>query len=709
MTSNDAQSQDRSQKPVIKRPVGRIVPAIPRQLTRPRRQQFPVKETVIEEVEKKAVSPKPETGRDADNGVGVNGHAAENIKFATDKLAAPVGQVETTTSQTKPEQASEEATAHETKQEKSEEQSNQVKEVKEMREVKDVKDAKEVKQLPPPFYPSRETHMSLSTSSLASLPPASSPIVLPTTSFSMAHHHPPHLAHLSAESIVFGGQRDSSSASPVPPAPGSGVFVQQSAPPFVNGANVLPHQVPHSSADVYSYDSHYQTHPHFPPHPANQDWMPPPNYQPSLSFARPPINGMARMSRTPSQTSSGIDASATRNTASGIMTPDPFQQSHIADGAAARSIPSFPLQSHAPTPSIQQPPANSAMNNMQDLRRFLLDRFGTYDFADHVLDLATGQTIPVHSILLARSPAMQTMMRDARKDDSSHHVRLNIPAHYYFRNADAFIEAVRYLYGGEPLDAARFLQGLPPPQPTSLEIQTELSARITYALSYVASGLTLDIEDIHFKGVQIAERLLCWETLEPVFDFILATHHRHGVAVRYLLHSAIEFISMNFPFDFTCDTTAPQLASMPRLPAQQQTEQELASFPDSRRPSHHRFKSIRFGDAPASPDTSLAASVLSSLLLSLPFDILQEVFNSYTLRDRLGRIVIAQYMHAIVAEREKRRQNTLGIYLQSGRLAKNNAALQNLYWEEAVSPSDHTDVPILIHRRVESPGGPANF
>lgn len=413
------------------------------------------------------------------------------------------------------------------------------------------------------------------------------------------------------------------------------------------------------------------------------------------------MNGFNPMSRSPSQTSSGaIEASASYHSNSGIMTPmhghdgyNPLPPSRGHHSVSAQ--PGFLAQSSQPSPP------NMETNNLQDMRRYLLDRFGTYDFADYVLEIATNKLLPAHSLLLARSPGLKAMMRLARKDDNlAPHWRLLVPADAYFRDASAFVDAIRTLYGGEQLDPGRFLQDLQFPHPGSKELQAELATRMTYVLSYVTAGITLDIHDIHALGMHIAMRLLRWETLNSVIDFILNSdstarsslhddfHFKQSVAVQHMTQSVIDFIVRNFPLDFALDTTAQQLASIRRLPEQQDTQADASPFPHVRRPSHHRLASIRFGDAPANQEASTVHSALSSVLFSLPSDILQEIFKNSILIERLGGVAVAHHMYALVAEREARRSSALQAHEQFRTSAITNTMLQNLYLEELVESSD---------------------
>lgn len=480
-------------------------------------------------------------------------------------------------------------------------------------------------------------------------------------------------------------------------------------PPFTNDGSMMP---PPGHGD----------YPAFPPQQQPfVDWAPPAQYQ-SMPFPRPPhMKGFNPMSRSPSQTSSGaIEASASYHSHSGIMTP-----MHGVDGynplPPSRGNHSVSAQPGPPAQSSQPSPPNMETNNLQDMRRYLLDRFGTYDFADYVLEIANDKLLPAHSILLARSPGLKAMMRLARKDENFPYWRLPVPTDAYFRDANAFVDALRTLYGGEQLDPSRFLQDLQSPQIGSKGLQDELATRMTYVLSYVTAGITLDVHDIHALGMHIAMRLLRWETLNSVIEFIFNSgstarsnihddfQFKQSVAIQHMTRSVLDFIGRSFPLDFVLDTSAQQLASVRRLPEQQDAQVDASSFPHARRQSHHRLTSIRFGDAPANQENSTVHSALSSVLISLSSDFLQEVFRSLILIERIGCVAAAHHLYAVVAEREARRLSTLQAYEQSRTSAVTNVMLQNLYLAESVESSEQElSGARLVYRPIQSAAANGN-
>lgn len=336
---------------------------------------------------------------------------------------------------------------------------------------------------------------------------------------------------------------------------------------------------------------------------------------------------------------------------------------------------------------------------MRSMRRHLLATFGSYEFADYVLDLSAGKQFPAHAVVLARSPGLLAMMRASSK----HERVLYINSEHYFKESDAFVNALRYLYLGDLLDARRLLA---PPQSVNSDSAVELSARMNYVLSYVASGLTLDIRDIHGIGVQVAQDLLCWQTLEPALDFVLNSrfNYRDNAAGQHILRLFIEYTVTNFPLDFALDSSAPQLLSVPRLPQASPATPTQAILPKHRRQStNHQLEKIRFGDAPATQETSFANAILSSVLMSLSFDVLEDIFMVPRLAERISSIMIAQHLYNIVGEREARRRAAFKIHCEQGKAAEElkSGVAQNLFWEEAVEPSpQHIGGIRLVRRRI---------
>lgn len=578
--------------------------------------------------------------------------------------------------------------------------------------------------MPPPFYPARDIQQPLSAvSSSANSHPHSRP---------MSARPKHHFSQPSADSIVFGSFADSANASPIPPGSAGSSFGPPPGIPFDNGppAGPAPYPMPshshHPSASAYSfypqhapYDARYDNF--YPPQPYPQRVSPvPPNQYSGPANVLPTyprhshLNGHQHMSRSPSQTSSGaIDPQGSRSGDSGHVTPD----APALKQDAARYTPQTTSSQH----SLHSP--DDDFKNMHDLRAYLLNQFGSFWFADYILQLATTDgsepsTMPAHGFLLARSPGLNLLLPSATRDDTSKHSRLHIPRTFYFKEPNAFIEALRYLYGGEYLDPNRFLRTLPHPSVSSRDVQIDSNSRMNYVLSYVAANHSMRLAAPAFHGLAIAGQLLRWETIETSLFFVLdggfstsGRHFTYGEAATHVLQQTITYLVFNFPAGFVFDNTTLQLKTVPRLPGQL-SDSNAPSLPQKLDKRGSRLGSIQFGETPVNGSTnvSFAAAILSSAMLSVPFEILKSVLEHPALRDRLGGQAVAHHMHAVVSEREKRRIEALKSHSGSPTNTTNNPesgkeTFQNIFWEELVEPSSeqHSCGYGLVHRRIQDP------
>ncbi|GAB7356459.1 hypothetical protein MBLNU459_g7225t1 [Dothideomycetes sp. NU459] len=577
--------------------------------------------------------------------------------------------------------------------------------------------------MPPPFYPARDVQQQ------------SRPAIAAPTTFHPQSHPVPavrpshHISQPSTDSIVFGSFAESANASPIPPGTAGSAFAAPPGTTIENGsaAHPMSGQVVPQSASNHFYPSQYPPpdtrydHPH--PQQLYQHFVPPvvpshlsgpPNT--ASAFPRPAhLNGHPHLSRSPSQTSSGVaEPLVGRNGDSGIGTPD----APIPRQDAARYTPQTSSSQH----SIY--PADDDLKNIHDLRAYLLSQFGSLWFADYILQLsrtndAEPVSIPAHGFLLARSPGLNLLLPSAIRDDNSRQSRLHIPRTFYFREPNAFVEALRFLYGGESLDPNRFLRNLPPPNMNSLDTQIDLGSRMNYILSYVAANHSMRLAAPAFHGAAIAGQLLRWETIETCLFFVLdggfsasGMEFAYGEAAIHVLQQTIAYVSLNFPTDFALETAVQELVSIPRLPERTQTFAPSV-LPQTRAKRGSRLGSIQFGDTHIIDSTQVpfVTAVLSSVLLSVPFQILQSILEHPALRDRLGDHSVVNHMRSVVAEREKRRLAALRAHQHSGSNTINDATsgdetVQNMFWEEAVEPSPdpHGCGYALVRRHMQHSG-----
>ncbi|KAI9823060.1 MAG: hypothetical protein M1832_002714 [Thelocarpon impressellum] len=336
-----------------------------------------------------------------------------------------------------------------------------------------------------------------------------------------------------------------------------------------------------------------------------------------------------------------------------------------------------------------------------DVTGHLLSQFGVPDLADcdlqirHVHARFEPVTFPLHGLLLAQSPYLRSRLEAS----SGRFPRgVAIATSDRFLTVQAFTEAVRTLYGatlGEDVEGD--------------------GDGMAFALGYAAAGHLLLLEGLVRRGVDLAARLLSWETVEQALAFAMdggldvewaeragqgkasepssaastvstvsSPTELHGLGVASptygyfasaLLHPALDFVIQNFPADFSLDPTAPPMALHPRLPQ------------DSVAANVARLSAIRFGDHPAE-DSDASTTTLSTVLLSLPFPLLKHVLEHARLgggsRGRATRSARQKAARDVVDERERRRTLALRSAVLSARRHAEEAAWEAVGWKEGV-------------------------
>lgn len=439
---------------------------------------------------------------------------------------------------------------------------------------------------------------------------------------------PKHQYNKHSESLVFGGLRDSSSASPA--ALSSSAFVLP-APTSAMAPGVIPYD---------SYPSAQQYAPTIPPAPMAA--MGPPPLTNGHAFAH--ANGVAAhfgsIASSPSRTPSvPLGDSA-------VATPDGY----------------VPHKYHAPQPSYPPPPPLS--NNVQHLADYVLSYWNQHDFADYLLELYSGNQsnnplmLPVHGIIIARYPGFLKLINSLPQTRThSRATIVHMPRSYCFQDASAFADAMRYVYGGRLIEPM-YIFSNPASTPAS---------RMRYVLSYLAAGHFLSAEPIVQHAYNMALRILGFNELETVLFFsacgwCLSENCLYGPYADQIVFQALYLITSNIYPDFVFDASAPEFSSIPRLGTSHNTQ----SRPESRSSSvfastdmqsgQRPVSSIRFGSAtPSSSDTSSPNYLLSSALLTLSFDQLKIVLEHEQLVTNLGIDTLLTIAGDVVRERERRR------------------------------------------------------
>jgi hypothetical protein len=330
-----------------------------------------------------------------------------------------------------------------------------------------------------------------------------------------------------------------------------------------------------------------------------------------------------------------------------------------------------------------------------ELASYLSTQFGNPEFADFVLQVRSPEyqyiSIPVHGIVVVRSPVIANAVR--RSIPPSHRSRdsrrlIDVLTVNPFVATESVQEAIKVLYG-VPLLHQTFLYGLGhySPEMPHPQVTKDARKRMDQLLSYIAAGNVLQIPSMQARGVEIAKALLRWDTVEQVLHYGLyaarsaARSNTEGADVhdpfaQELLNSAVEFIAYNFPADFTLYKLAAELQNDPRLP----------SISEDRAPTHNpRLSKIRFGDAPTDDDTQVSsmARTLSSILISLPLPLLGRLFNHRATANQIGWTGAAKVFHDVVDERESRRLKAVRGQTQIDSAAS-SVLTENLYVEERI-------------------------
>lgn len=549
-------------------------------------------------------------------------------------------------------------------------------------------------ELPPPFYPAEKpiAQTTASEGAEASFRPSSA-------------HFPPHHTHPSVEGLVFGGTAHESPAVPSTPHELEDVNAPQHsftrAPPGFAPPPFAPSFYPghtHHPSDAAPAPWMYQQYPMVPPeslHSHRREYPVPPfqpghvayqgSYQGQFSPPRAPhvLNGAARShSQSPNKTHFG----GTKPNS------DYGEEPHAA-----------PYQNGTNLQSIDAKLEESPF----EFAAYLSAQFGNPEFADFILQIRSEDillSLPIHGIVVARSPviaqAIHSSMSTFRTKDSRRLVDILTPD--TFVTSESLNEAIKVLYGAPLLSVESFLYGLRPFHHDGEQGPTynEARKRMGQAISYAAAGRALQIRSVQARGIEIIKALLRWDTFDQAIHFGLdgrlprapPASRQNGTAPDQPypgnldtygiapLHDAIEFMAYNFPAPFTLYTLAPELRLDPRLP----------SIVEFRSATHNpRLSRIQFGDAPPQDDLKpdYVARSLSSVLVSLPLLFLQRLFSHRAAANQLGWTGVVKVMRDVVDEREKRRQKTLKSQLrplQDGTIPQ--SLLENLYWEERVEP-----------------------
>ncbi|KAK5128425.1 hypothetical protein LTR85_003093 [Meristemomyces frigidus] len=388
-------------------------------------------------------------------------------------------------------------------------------------------------ELPPAFVPSLEHHTPQSAASSAYRNPQA-----PSYGHSM---------HQTSNGIVFGGQ-DSSTSSPAPPQSAGSAFQPPIYPTFGAAPPTqmpLPGHTHHASEPYMQRAFHppttqwnmrqgyapYQPQPHyFQPH-AHQQFRYPPREVFTPAEPHQP-NGHYSRSRSASQNSSAVPRAAFEDLQSpsaadgaresakmmfhepkAAFTPGPPQLRHHQSHMAARV--------HEPTP-LPHLDMTSGFENAEALRDHVLAAFAQPKLADCHLQIledydSSRRYIDCHKLVLSRSPKLLEMILNSDPPASATlKTQVHIPLKGQYVRIRPLVEIIRYLYGGPllSLDQPRHPIGGPESVPNNQQ-------RMENALQHVATGAWLKLPIVAYRGVDVAANLLHWDTVPSLLGFAL--------------------------------------------------------------------------------------------------------------------------------------------------------------------------------------------
>lgn len=546
--------------------------------------------------------------------------------------------------------------------------------------------------------------------------------------------------------IVFGGH-NSSTSSPAPPHSAGSAYPP---PPYPAFGNAQPPQyapqahVHHMSEPfgrpyaqssgppngAWNMRQGYQTHPPwFQPH-AHQQFRYPPREPFTPVEARQP-NGHYSRSRSQSQASSA--APRVGEDVQSPIAPNGAPERPPYDPPRTPFAPGPPNLRHyhpgppAPPPPMPQPDMASAYDNSQALRDHVLSQFASPAFADCHLQVTEDQEggrqyLDGHKLILSRSPTLFDIIRSSEPPVSaSLKTQVHVSLQGQYISIRAFSDCVRYLYGG-PLLSLEQLR-----QPHAPDLQLNSEQRMELALQHIGTGSWLRLQIVADKAMHASASLINWDTIPALLPFALDgglspiwsvedgsedrsstssddSYGRPDTSGRptydpystQLLHRMIDFVVHLLPPNFYVDSSAPQLATCPRLPS--------LPFGHEHKPSRSdpRLSKIRFGEMAADDHQrpSAATTTISSLLLSLPFALLKCILEHDVLAVKLGFDTMGSIMRQVIAEREVRRKRVLQAR-PAGRAedAADAPLLSNLFWEEEVEVSTQHRAGLRLARR----------
>ena len=381
---------------------------------------------------------------------------------------------------------------------------------------------------------------------------------------------------------------------------------------------------------------------------------------------------------------------------------------------------------------------NNCFSSHVPLVEHLLQQFNVDEYADCQLTLVhenlrfAKTTWSLSSLLLIQSYKLRALLKSAGPSENGK-VHLEIRLTDRFVTPWAMDSALRVLYGERPemFTLAMIRSTFNDMSPQSWIFQMDA------CLGFAAAGHVLGLDHVVSQGLQVACSVLDWDNLDHALSFGLESGPNRGnsasadVIPRYyyspvcsresdpsstlnltppsssaesglersgqpssnyegilsissdiievrsaseLQTRCLQWIASNLDDTWHFDPSARPLAEVDRLPTTAESRSPLFKS---------RLSRIQFGDHPSEMHAKASDrnSVISSVVLSLPFTALKYVLD-------LGTQPILRQLHAIVKERERRRQ----IVLQS----------KSVPWDQRLAARDHEWAEVGYTESVET-------
>ncbi|CAI4211705.1 unnamed protein product [Parascedosporium putredinis] len=436
-----------------------------------------------------------------------------------------------------------------------------------------------------------------------------------------------------------------------------------------------------------------------------------PDGDPSSKHAAPGETAQSAGGSTEAR-SPALDAESLRNAATVSGTP---------------SVSETTTDSHVSEPPRTMDPKKGFEPDGEQLLEQVKRNFQDTRFSDCILELYFPDQRAPASLMLDSS------LGGRRKGSSGPGVRVRADDKYL--RSDAFMVAVQRLYG-----FSLFEIPLPPPGTDELPMAGGVVEQFKFVISYAAAGHLLQYRSVVVRGMEMAARLIGWDTIELALAFSLGStaargtidfHEKwhYGGATNILYEAIVAFVASqltsNFEFDFAAEDPE-GYHRLPKVDTSKPRPQAKSPSPAIARgsvvqltPKHRsRLSKIKFGDITLEESKKVPGGdnrgipqhtpnqlrTLSKILLNLPFDSVKSILESSRFGLDMDDISVREERRLrlitdVLSERESRRLAVLDA-VKDGRIANSDAVRRML---SSVEPRTTDECSVLGFREIVAP------